>query len=1162
MNSTQPNPSRLSLSRVVIATIRHWWRVSLSVAMGVAVATAVIVGALLVGDSMRGSLRQLTVERLGKTEVAIIPGGFFSAEGIAGDQIDPVALILFNSGVLESRQPDGTIRRAGSVQIIGSDPDFWDLDVSGINPQSVPQGDEVILNAAAAAELGVEVGDLVTVRLPVEQAVPADSPLGRRDIQSEGLPRMKVIDIVPDRGLGRFAISASQAAPKNVYLDRQLIGEVLERENQANTLLVDQAITVDDLNVDLGDLGLEVRRIRREFSRDDESEQIIYDYFWLTSERLLLPELVVKQVVEAFPSSEILVTSTYLANAIERLDESGNVVASVPYSTITAVDSSEYLPLSYVEPETESESDAVPLVLNSWAAEQLDAEVGMRLRVAYYEPEVENGREIERYFDAVVTSIVPITKPATPYRRTREATFDSPPTVYNDPDLTPTVPGVTDQDSISDWDLPFQLQRDINEEDDLYWNEYRLTPKAFLPLADGHRLFGSRFGKTTGVRFSSLLAEDEAELESFLTELLADDLADLGWTIQPLKEQQLAASKGTTPFDGLFLALSFFVILAAVILIAMLFRLGLTERMQQYGTLLAVGWPPRRVATLARREGMAVATLGVLLGLAGGWIYAKSVLWALRSWWVGAVTVPFLTFHWETQSLIIGAVCGWLVAAVTLIITTRWLTRVDAQTLLSRRDLDVAVSGRSPKTRLKWLSPAIGISAVGLAGLGATLGGQAAAGAFVGSGMLLLVAALIAIFVRLRQPRRISEKDSGVGYSLGVLAARNASRHPLRSTMTIGLMASAAFLIIAISAFRLEPSETGTGGFSLIGQSAQPIYRDLSQAEVQTDLFGPDAKKLDQTVIASLRVKPGQDASCNNLYQATRPTVLGVPESFGQLIESDGDGLAGFDWAATAPVEPGQSAWDALSKSATGTADDPIPVVIDQNTAMWSLQMTGGIGERKSFEYDDGQVITFEVVGLLSNSMLQGRLLIGNTNFERLFEDISGYQFFLVACDPSESEAVSSIMENRLGDVGMDLSSARDVLAGLLAVQNTYLRTFQSLGALGLLLGTIGLAVAQLRSVLERRQELAVLRAIGFTRKRLAAVVLTETASLLLMGIGCGVVCAVLAVLPHAVLGGLTPPLLEPLVIVAAIILFGMLAGLIAVRRVATMPLLESLRAD
>ena len=1154
----------LTLRRMILSGIRHGWRTAASVALGVGTATAVIVGALLVGDSMRGSLRELTVERLGKTEAAVIPGGFFDIEGITRDDLQAIPLILFDAGVVEVQGDDGTVRaRAGSVQIIGCDERFWQLDVSGNRPSSLPDDNSVVLNESTARELGVEVGQLVTLRLPVEQAVPADSPLGRRDIQTEGLPRMKVVDIIPDRGLGRFAISPNQAAPRNIYVRRETVGDALDRTEQANVLLFDQPVAVSDLQIDLHDLGLSLKRVQREFTADDGTKQIIYDYYSLTSDRLLLPEGVVKRIASALPAEEVTEMSTYLANAMERLDESGEVVATVPYSTITAVDSSPGLPLNYDAGEA-SGKDRIPLVLNRWAADRLGAEVGTPLRIAYYEPEVENGNEIERSFRAVVTDIVPITRPATPYRRRREATFDQPPTVYNDPDLTPTVPGVTDQDSISDWDLPFQLDREIAKEDDLYWNEYRLTPKAFLPLADGQRLFGSRFGQTTGLRIAAGTAESADQLRSRLTEILTPELDELGWTIRPLRQTQLAASRGTTPFDGLFLALSFFVIMAAVMLIAMLFRLGLVQRMKQFGTLMAVGWSPRRIAALALGEGLLVAAIGTIIGLAGGVLYAVGVLWALRHWWVGAVTVPFLTFHWTPVSLIVGALAGWLVAAVTLAVTARWLVKIDAQSLLSGRDLDSGV-GRSAQgsqkqgRRLPVGAAVIGGLAVTAAALGAAVGGQAAAGGFVGGGMLLLVAALLSIYSRLRHPRRISNDKTVTRYSLGALSARNASRHPLRSTMTIGLMATAAFLIIAISAFRLQPSDKGTGGFTLIGQSSQPLYRDLRDPKVRSDLLGRDAPLLAETVIAPMRMRPGQDASCNNLYQATRPTVLGVPESLADEV-GEGSRLPGFEWAAR-ESDTG-SPWAALHTTASGTADDPIPVIIDQNTAMWSLQMTGGIGQTRTFEYTPGNEVTFRVVGLLANSVLQGRLMIGESNFEQLFPEISGYRFFLIADDPAQSEQVASTLESRLGDIGMDLSDAREVLSGMLAVQNTYLRTFQSLGALGLLLGTIGLAVAQLRSVLERRRELAVMRAIGFTRQRLAAVVLTETASLLLLGIGAGAICAMLAVLPHAILNDLVPPVVEPLLIVAGIILFGMLAGLVAVRRVARMPLLESLRSE
>ena len=373
--------------------------------------------------------------------------------------------------------------------------------------------------------------------------------------------------------------------------------------------------------------------------------------------------------------------------------------------------------------------------------------------------------------------------------------------------------------------------------------------------------------------------------------------------------------------------------------------------------------------------------------------------------------------------------------------------------------------------------------------------------------------------------------------------------------MTIGLMASAAFLIIAISAFRLQPSDAGTGGFTLIGQTAQPVLRDLADTQFRRETLGSKADALKQTTIVPIRLRLGQDASCNNLYQATQPTVLGLPESFGTSFGPNR--LSGFE-----VVGADQQVWKQLNKRSAGTESDPIPMIIDQNTAMWSLQMLRGVGETKSFEYDEGNPIWFQVVGMLSNSMLQGKLLIGEANFEQRFPDTNGYRYFLFADTPEQSTAIAGILEERMGDFGMDVTSADKLLRGLMAVQNTYLRTFQSLGGLGLLLGTIGLAVSQLRSALERRQELAVMRAIGFTRRRLATVVLSETATLLLLGVGCGALCAIVVVIPHALLSGLRPPLLEPLGFVVAIIAFGLLAGLLVVRQVVRMPLLESLRAE
>src|SRR2546425_885221 len=83
--------------------------------------------------------------------------------------------------------------------------------------------------------------------------------------------------------------------------------------------------------------------------------------------------------------------------------------------------------------------------------------------------------------------------------------------------------------------------------------------------------------------------------------------------------------------------------------------------------------------------------------------------------------------------------------------------------------------------------------------------------------------------------------------------------------------------------------------------------------------------------------------------------------------------------------------------------------------------------------------------------------------------------------------------------------SATRRLAAFNAVQNTYLNTFQVLGGLGLLLGSMGLGVVVLRNVLERRSELGLLQAVGFTRRSIRWLVLSEHGGLLALGLAVGI---------------------------------------------------------
>ncbi len=136
------------------------------------------------------------------------------------------------------------------------------------------------------------------------------------------------------------------------------------------------------------------------------------------------------------------------------------------------------------------------------------------------------------------------------------------------------------------------------------------------------------------------------------------------------------------------------------------------------------------------------------------------------------------------------------------------------------------------------------------------------------------------------------------GGNLARLALRNAARNPGRSTLTIGLVAAASFLIVAVSAFRLDPSgqtpalHSGNGGFALAAESDQPIFQqpELARRHDRTWAFRPRTRRLlAGSTIVSLRVRAGDDASCLNLYRPRQPRVLGVPPA---LIDRDG-----FAWA-------------------------------------------------------------------------------------------------------------------------------------------------------------------------------------------------------------------------------------------------------------------------
>ena len=152
-------------------------------------------------------------------------------------------------------------------------------------------------------------------------------------------------------------------------------------------------------------------------------------------------------------------------------------------------------------------------------------------------------------------------------------------------------------------------------------------------------------------------------------------------------------------------------------------------------------------------------------------------------------------------------------------------------------------------------------------------------------------------------------------------------------------------------------------------------------------------------------------------------------------------------------------------------------------------------------------------------------------------------------------------MERELDAFGVDAVSTTERLDAFHRVENTYLSTFQALGGLGLLLGTIGLATVMFRNVLERRRELALLRAVGYNARHVTLMILAETAILLVSGVAAGTVCALIAIVPAWLERGSTPGV-GLVLLLAGVLVAGLLSAAAATRAALSGELLRALRAE
>jgi len=1063
----------MSLWRLVKRSLVFYWRMNTGVLLAALVGTAVLVGAMAVGDSVRYSLKMMVKARLGTAQLALVlHDRFFRAklaDELAAELNMAVAPLLQLRGLIANS--DGT-RRANRIEILGVDERFYRVGRMR-NPLGGDWGEGIVLNEPLAARLGVGAGDEVVLRIEKPGPMPREIVLAPDSDLSVAF-RLTVKAIAGNSEFGRFGLQANQITPLNVFVPMRWLQEKLGRSAQANMLLVawvpEDGITVERANEAIrkcwrpGDAGLELRRLGRQ------------DALEIRSNRVFIDDTVGEAAMNT--GSSTVGVLTYFVNELRLGDK------VTPYSMVAAMGLSAGSSIIAMGMQDDE------IAVNQWLADDLGAKVGDSLELTYFV--LGPMRKLEQQKSRFrVREILPMESPAI------------------DPNLMPDFPGLADVKNCRDWKpgIPIELDK-IRARDEDYWQRYRGSPKAFVTLKAGQKMWRNRYGSLTAVRYKS---SSVSEQDITVRLLKAVDPASVGLFFQSVGEQGVKAGNEGADFGRLFLGFSMFLIIAALVLMGLVFVFGVESRTGQVGMLLAVGFSPKLVRRVLFIEGGTLAVLGAIAGTAAGLLYTRVMIYGLATGWQMAVGGSAIHFYAKPSTLFTGAL-----GAVSVCLIAIWLT-LHRQVCRPARELlagvpqwQFSIARPVSKGRMGlWIAAFAAVGAVMLPAVMGTGDSETASAAFFVAGALLLVAGLGLIWALLKIAASSWNRPM---VSLVGLGLRNSTRRSGRSLAVVGMLACGIFLVIAVGANRHDPRagarrrDSGTGGFALFGESTIGILHDLNSQQGRRAI-GLDDGMLEGVEIVQLRVRDGDDASCFNLNRVQMPRLLGVqPEqlqrrgAFGfiKIIEDTGREQTRL-----------RRAWKLLNGD---YGEDVVPAIGDYATIVWALGKS--VGDEIEYIDEQGQKFRLRIVGMLKSSILQGSLVICEDEFVKRFPSESGYRVFLVDAPEDKTEATAEKLSAALKDFGLALTPAKQRLAEFAAVENTYLSMFQIIGGLGLIVGSVGLGLVVLRNMLERRGELAMLRAVGFCKGAVKRMVFYEHWALLLCGLVCGVIAALVAVGP------------------------------------------------
>ena len=692
-----------------------------------------------------------------------------------------------------------------------------------------------------------------------------------------------------------------------------------------------------------------------------------------------------------------------------------NSFGTIPYSFVTATD--------------RLKGDET--ILTDYAARRMNAHVGDSVTMEYYVSQGGLKKLLTRSHRFRVSRIVPISE----FQKQADV-------------ITADFPGLSGVKRCTDWnsDLPIDMSR-ITKADEDYWTAYRQTPKALVSLdAVGKDWIGS-YGVATKVMC------DTARMKLLTPQ-------SFGIAVVHPRIAAFDAAQNGTDFGTLFLALGFFIIVAAILLMQNPLSEMYQLRRPEIQLLNALGFSKRQVFRRLFSEAVPVVLVSAPIGVLLGYAYAAVILQLLAGPWSGVVHTDGFAIHANIMTVVLSFILSVILAFIVLALTVRGSQKS---------------KGERQKAKVK----------------------------------------------RQRSKVEGQSRDfklSIIDYQLSIIKY---FRHQHRlSFITLALGVLTVFAVGVNRPDFSHSSESATGGYQYYGESRIPLQYDLNTTASRHHLHLDDLPS--NLRFLQLPKHTEDEASCMNLNHVENPSVFGMSledmKSFGIDISEVEDVKYKVDsvkWNCKA---------DELANKEESKCIIPIAVDSEAllwsmmkkvgDTLTYHASDGRKVNVVIAAEYPTGifhgnAIMPLDCFRQLWPDEMGSRVVLVKEDGQK--SKVEGSNPSPLTPNPS---TLTSTLTTSLSDYGFTLIPSVERLLHFFEVTDTYLRIFLSLGLLGLMLGLVSLLIVIRKNLVARSEEIRLYHALGFPTATIVRMFRCEQLIVPLLAILTGAgVCLLISVL-------------------------------------------------